>query len=217
MKFKSTLLALFIIASALALGSCRSRASKSKTASSKTKPAQTATTTGPSSQQVMSKADSVLAKVNALSQEPRDMPPPVMADDYPKTPWGSNIIPKPDLTAYSTYEAGLGNYTNGEYEKAIGDFSDVVVNGRPIEAVPGAYYWMGECYFAMERFAESLPYFEYTVKAGPTFKRESALYKLARANNSMGNSQAAGMWYERLMTEYPKSSYGAKLKKLGVR
>jgi TolA-binding protein len=215
MKKTTILLVLLCTTSVLMLDSCRSRATKNRnTAKNKTtQPAGTAA--GPSAQQVMTKADTVLAKVSALSQETRDIPA-VSSDDYPRTPWGSSYIPKPDLSAYSVYEAGLSNFTNGEYDKALANFSQIAVSGRPSEMVPNAYYWMGECYFAMQRYADAIPYFEYTVKAGPSFKRESAFYKLARTNYSMGNSQAATMWYERLMTEYPKSSYKAKLKKLGI-
>jgi TolA-binding protein len=216
MKKINILLALLLVFSLMMLDSCRSRATKNRnTAKNKTtQPAPT--TAGPSAQQVMTKADTVLAKVSALSQEQRDIPA-VSTDDYPKTPWGSNYIPKPDLSAYSIYEAGLANFTHGEYEKSLANFSQIAVTGRPSELVPNAYYWMGECYFAMQRYPDALPYFEYTTKEGPSFKRESAFYKLARANYSMGNTQVSGMWYERLMTEYPKSTYGAKLRKLGIR
>lgn len=214
MKMTKLILALLFIGSLLSLGSCRSRATRNRS-TAKNKTSQP-TAGGPSAQQVMTRADSVLAKVSTMSQESREIPS-VTTDDYPRTPWGSQYIPKPDLSAYSTYEAGLGNFTNGEYDKAIADFSQIAVSGRPSELVPNAYYWMGECYYAMQRYADALPYFEYTVKAGPPNKRESAFYKLSRANNSMGNTQAAGMWYERLMAEYPRSSYGSKLRKLGLR
>jgi len=211
---KITLLLSLLSVSGLMLDSCRPRSTKNRNTSANKNTQQTQQ--GPSAQQVLTKADSTLAKVSALSQEPQESAPPVTSDDYPKTPWGSSYIPKPDVSAYSIYEAGLGNFTHGEYEKALANFSQVVVTGSPSEAVPGAYYWMGECYFAMQRYPESLPYFEYTVKVGPNFKRESAFYKLSRANYSMGNTQAAGMWYERLMTEFPKSPNGAKLRKLGI-
>ncbi|MEP7234285.1 MAG: tetratricopeptide repeat protein [Ignavibacteriota bacterium] len=214
MKITKLLLALLFASSLLTLDSCRPRASRTKTAKSKTTTAPAAT--GTSAQQVMSRADSVLAKVSAMSSEQHEIPN-VSSEDYPRTPWGSTYIPKPDLSAYSTYEAGLSNFTNGEYDKALANFSQIVVTGRPSELVPNSYYWMGESYFAMERYAEALPYFEYTTKAGPSYKRESAFYKLARSNYNMGNTQAAGMWYERMMAEYPRSSYGTKLKKLGVR
>lgn len=215
MNTTKLLLALLLLSSLLMLDSCRSRATKNRS-TAKNKTSATPATGGTSAQQVMTRADSVLAKVSAMSQEPRDIPA-ITREDYPRTPWGATYIPKPDLSAYSTYEAGLANFTNGEYERAIANFSQIAVSGRPAEMVPNAYYWMGESNYAMQRFADAIPYFEYTVKAGPAFKRESAFYKLARINYSMGNTQAAGMWYERLMTEYPRSSYRTNLKKLGIR
>ena len=216
MKMKKLLLVLLLASSLVALDSCRPRASKNRN-TAKNKTTQPGSGAGaPSAQQVMSRADTVLSKVSAMSQEQREIPS-VGAEDYPRTPWGSTYIPKPDLSAYSTYEAGLANFNSGEYDKSLANFSQVAVTGRPAELVPLAYYWMGESYYAMQRYADALPYFEYTTKAGPAFKRESAFYKLARSNNSMGNTQAAGMWYERMMTEYPKSSYGSKLRKLGIR
>jgi TolA-binding protein len=216
MKITKLLLALLLALSLVALDSCRPKASKNRN-TAKNKTTQTAPgANGPSAQQVMSRADTVLSKVSAMSQVQRDLPS-VSAEDYPRTPWGSTYIPKPDLSAYSTYEAGLGNFNSGEYDKSLANFSQVAVTGRPAEMVPLAYYWMGESYYAMQRYADALPYFEYTTKVGPSFKREAAYYKLARSNYSMGNTQAAGMWYERLMTEYPKSSYGSKLKKLGIK
>ena len=172
MKMTKILLALLLVSSLVMLDSCRSRATRSRTAA-KNKPTQPApVATGTSAQQVMSRADSVLAKVSSMSQEPRDIPA-ITTEDYPRTPWGSTYIPKPDLSAYSTYEAGLSNFTNGQYDQALANFSQIAVSGRPAEMVPNAYYWMGESYYAMQRFADAIPYFDYTIKAGPAFKRES--------------------------------------------
>src|SRR5471030_3037746 len=127
-KMTNIVLALLLATALFSLDSCRPKASKNRnTAKNKTAP--TPATTGTSAQQVMSRADSVLAKVSAMSQEQRDIPS-VSTDDYPRTPWGSTYIPKPDLTAYSTYEAGLGNFTNGEYDKALANFSQIAVTGR---------------------------------------------------------------------------------------
>ena len=215
---KKIAILLLLAISITSIDGCRPKAAKNRAVAKKkaaTAPTVAATTTGVSAQQVMSRADSVLARVSLMSREERDVPP-VNADDYPKTPWGTGYVPKPDLTAYSNFEAGLASFNGGEYEKAIESFSEIVTTGRPPELVPNAYYWIGESYYAMQRYAEAIPYFEYTVQIGPQFKRESAMYKLARVNFAIGNTQAASMWYERLRTEYPKSQYSGKLKKLGV-
>jgi TolA-binding protein len=205
-----------LLLAALLVGSdsCSRRASRSKTTAKKTAPTQQAATTT-SAAKVMSRADSVLAKVSAMSAEDLDVAS-VKSEDYPRTPWGANYVPRPDLTAYSNYEAALAAYNGGDYDKAVGLLSQIAVSGRPAELVPNAYYWMGESYYALGRYADALPYFEYTTKAGPTYKREMAFYKLARANYTIGNVQAASMWNERLRAEYPSTKYAKTLKKIGV-
>ncbi|MDP4235595.1 MAG: hypothetical protein Q8919_04015 [Bacteroidota bacterium] len=130
-------LALLLLSSLVLLDSCRSRATKNRN-TAKNRSTQTAPgTAGPSAQQVMSRADTVLSKVSAMSAEQIDIPK-VSGEDYPRTPWGSSYIPKPDLTAYTTFETGLANFNSGEYDKALGAFSQIVVSGRPAELVPNS-------------------------------------------------------------------------------
>jgi TolA-binding protein len=209
-----TRLILFLLLAAVAIQteSCRPRTAKT---SKKKQPPQTAQQ-GPSAKQVMSRADSALANLNTLSAEDKATPK-VSESDYPRTEWGSEYTPQPDKEAYHTFESGLGAFNAGNYDKAIGAFSQIAANGTPVELVPNAYYWIGESFFAQDRYAEAIPYFEYTASVGPAYRREAALYKLSAANNELGNAQAAGLWYERLRAEYPKSAFVAKLKKMGVK
>ncbi len=218
MKIKALFLVLLFVGVSMQLESCKPRASRSKT--KKTTPTaqqQQATQPSMNAAQVMSHTDSVLAKVSALSREERDVPQ-VMPNDYPpRTPWGAPYVPRPDLSEYGTFEAGLASFNSGDYSRAIGAFSQIAVSGRPPELVPNAYYWIGESYYAMNRFSEALPYFEYTTKAGSPYKRETSFYKMAVSNKMLGNMQAATLWGERLRAEYPKSSYNTKLRKMGIR
>lgn len=215
MKTKTTILLLLLAAAAMQIESCRPRSAKTSKKNTKQQPAQTAQG-APSAKQVMNRADSALANLNKLSAEDKAVPA-VSSSDYPRTAWGSEYVPQPDMSAYKTFEAGLGAFNSGNYEKAIGSFSQIASTASPKELVPIAYYWIGESYFAMDRYAESIPYFEYAANAGPAYKRETSFYKLAAANNQLGNAQAAGLWYERLRAEYPKSKYAANLKKMGLK
>lgn len=199
--------------------SCRPRAAKSRTAKKQTQqPAPTAAAkpTGPSAAQVMSRADSVLAKVNAMSAPELDAAKP-QPEDYPQSPSASaGYVPRPDLTAYNNYQAALAAFNASDYDQAISLLSQIIINGNPPELVPNAYYWLGESFYSQGRFADAIQYFEYTTQVGPTYKRETALYKLARCNYAIGNTQAASMWFDRLRAEYPATKYAKNLKKLGV-
>lgn len=210
-------LALLLVVAGV-LSSCRPRASRNNTRNRNT-PAASQTSGGPSAASVMAKTDSVISRIGQMQNEPSDIPPMAYEPGLtspPRTPWGTPYVPRPSNEDYDVFEAALGAFNGGEYDQAIGLLSQIVVSGRPPEMIPNAYYWIGESYYAMGRYAEMLPYFEHTVKVGPQHKREIAMYKLARGNHVMGNEQAASMWYQRLRAEYPKTSYAARLRGLGI-
>ena len=215
-----------IVAFGITLTSCRSsRSSRSNQQRIRTQqPAAEPAAQGTSAKAVLDHADSALQRVTQMSNEDREAPPfaepamPMRPNFMPpRRPWGEPYVPRPNLTEYGLYEAALGAYNGRRYDEAIALFSQVVTTGRPPELVPNAYYWMGEAFYAEQRYAESMPYFQYVTNVGPQYKREMALYKLSRANLHLGNKQGANMYYERLRNEYPRSRYISTLRKLGAR
>jgi TolA-binding protein len=223
-SIKTSIVLVGFLAVGSTLISCRSsRSNKSSAARNKpATPATEANSTSPSAQTVLSNADSALARVNQLSAEDREAAPSGDQSGQPnfsqqRTPWGAPYVPQPNLTEYGLYEAALGSYNGRRYDEAIALFSQIVTKGRPPELVPNAYYWMGESFYAQDRYAESMPYFEYVTRVGPQYKREMAYFKLSRAALHLGNKQDANLYYERLRNEYPRSHYITTLKKLGAR
>jgi TolA-binding protein len=201
----------------LSLGfvSCRPRASRTANRTAKPATPATATQSGTSAKQVLARTDSAIQRVGSMMTGDADLPP-LAAEPMPgfgMPPFTAPYVPRPNMAEYNRFEAGLGAFNGARYDEAIGHFSQVVLSGRPPEMVPNAYYWMGESYYAMQRYAESLPYFEYTTNVGPQYRKETAFYKLGRANLALGNRQAARLWYERLRVEFPRSSYVSRLKK----
>jgi TolA-binding protein len=217
---------ILVLVGIIALSGCRSSRS-SRTAARKTPPPPAQTVQilaipGPSAQSVLTHADSSLARISQLKSEeqeaesnqpPPEQPPPAEM----RTQWGDSYVPKPNLSDYGVYEAALGAYNGQRYDEAISLFSQIVNTGHPPELVPNAYYWMGESFYATDRYSESMPYFEYVTRVGPQYKAEISMFKLSRAGIHLGNWQDANTWYERLRNEYPKSHYIATLKKLGAR
>lgn len=213
MKLRTFILLLLSATLVLGLNSCRPRSQKTAKKQTKKPPTDTTKQNTPSAKSVMSRADSVLANLATLSAEERDMPQ-VTPSDYMTQPAPQNATPDP--SGYKVFESGLASFNASDYQGAIGAFSQIASSGRPAELVPNAYYWIGESYYGMNRFAESIPYFEYTAQAGPAYKRETAFYKLAMASSLAGNDEAASTWTQRLRAEYPKSKYVKLLKKAGV-
>ncbi len=209
------------LALACTLISCRSsRTNRSNARNKPAAPVTQAPTSGLSAQAVLTHADSALAHVSQLSAEDRNAADRNADDRSPAQIEQSaepNFVPQPNLTEYGLYEAALGSYNGRRYDEAIALFSQIVTKGRPPELVPNAYYWMGESFYAENRYAESVPYFEYVTRVGPQYKREMAFFKLSRGAIHLGNKQDANMYYERLRNEYPRSHYIATLRKLGAR
>jgi TolA-binding protein len=213
MKLRTFTLLLLLVTLVVGLDSCRPRSQRSAKKQTKKPPTDTTKQNAPTAKSVMSRADSVLANLSALTAEERDMPQ-VTPSDYVTQPAPQNA--NPDPSGYKVFESGLASFNASDYQAAIGAFSQIASSGRPPELVPNAYYWLGESYYGMNRFAESIPYFEYTAKAGPAYKRETAFYKIAMASSLAGNDEAASTWTQRLRAEYPKSKYVKLLKKAGV-
>jgi TolA-binding protein len=220
---KSSFVFIGFLALASSMISCRSSRTNRSNPRNKPAPAASATqSSGPSAQSVLTHADSALARVNQLSADDREAPPMADQPGQPnfgpqRTPWGAPYVVQPNLTEYGLYEAALGSYNGRRYDEAIALFSQIVTKGRPPELVPNAYYWMGESFYAENRYAESIPYFEYVTRVGPQYKREIAYFKLSRGAFHLGNRQDANMYYERLRNEYPRSHYISTLRKLGAR
>ncbi len=207
----------------LGISSCKPRTSRTRNTRQQTTTQQTNNTQsgGVSAKQVMSRTDSALQRVAALnSDEASGDVPPVASEpglNGQRSLTGASYVPRPSMGDYEGFQAGLAAFNGGAYDQAIAQFSQVVLSGHPPEMVPNAYYWMGESYYAMQRYAESLPYFDYVTKTGPEYKREMAYYKLSRANLAMGNQQGSNLWYERLRTDYPRSTYVKKLAAMGAK
>jgi TolA-binding protein len=210
-----------VLVLAASLTSCRSSRSNRSTRNKPAPAAAQTPTSGPSAQVVLTNADSALARVNQLSAEDRNAENREAenseAAPMAEQPEQQNFVPQPNLTEYGLYEAALDAYNGRRYEEAIALFSQIVTKGRPPELVPNAYYWMGESFYAENRYAESAPYFEYVTRVGPQYKREVAFFKLSRGAIHLGNMQDANMYYERLRSEYPRSHYISTLRKLGAR
>jgi len=211
-EFLQVCLALLLVVS---LVDCRPRGNRTKT----TPPADQKTNAAaqPTPQAVLARTDSAIERVASLNNGDDEKPPVATDETLNRTPWGSTYTPTPGGGDYDVYQSALGSYNAGQYDQAIASFSKVAISGKPPELVPNSYYWMGESYYAMQRFADCLPYFEYVTKAGPEYKRQMAFYKLALANDNLGNRQAANMWYERLRNDYPSSSYAKLLSNRGLR
>ncbi len=89
-------------------------------------------------------------------------------------------FPDDSRVADITYQSGRVSYLQGDYENSIGTLYDFIKKWPRNDSIPSAYYWIGECLFAVGRFDEAKSVFSVVLTQYPTsVKREAAAYRLA--------------------------------------
>ncbi len=93
-----------------------------------------------------------------------------------------------------------------EYENAITEFKIFLEKCPEHSSVDDAYYWVGESYYFLSKYHESVEYMNklYTeFRSSP--KIEQAIYKLARSNQELGKTKEAKEFYQLLVNDYPET------------
>jgi len=128
-----------------------------------------------------------------------------------KTPSGSEqtatgevtIEETPSIDCTLAYDDAFILMRRGEYEKAIEAFNEFIRQCPKHESVENAYYWIGESYYALEKFHEAISQFDLLInqyKSSPNIGL--ALYKMARSQQELGKNAKAKKTYQRLIDEY---------------
>jgi len=106
----------------------------------------------------------------------------------------------------STYDEAFILIRRGEYEQSIEGFTLYLDNCPKHESAENAHYWIGESYYAMEKFAEAITQFETLIneyKSSPNLGR--ALYKLGRSQQELGKKAEARETFQKLIDDLPET------------
>jgi len=102
------------------------------------------------------------------------------------------------------YDSAFILVVGGEYEQAIKGFREFLTNCPEHDNVESAYYWIGECHWSLEKYADAIIDLEYLInefKGSPNIGR--ALYKLARSKQELDQTDEAKALFQRLIDDYP--------------
>ncbi len=112
----------------------------------------------------------------------------------------------PTIDCVAAYDESFILVRQGEYEQAIEKFNSYIAQCPKHESVEFAYYWLGECYYAQEKYIDAVNMFEYLLKNyKSSVKASSALYKIGRSQQELGKINEAKATYQRVIDEYPGS------------
>ncbi len=138
----------------------------------------------------------------------------------PDTSPGREPKRRAELDPKKLYDAAYLDVTRGNYDLAAAGFREFIRQFPDHSLADNAQYWIGEAFYAREKFSEALAEFQKVVAQYPNQdKVPAALYKMGLCHSRLGDkSQAAESWRQ-LVTKYPRSNEAAlakeRLKELG--
>jgi TolA-binding protein len=117
-------------------------------------------------------------------------------------------LPKPaidDSTFTQRYNAALNLYFEGHYPQAAEQFEKLVHLRRDHPLSDNCQYWLGECYYARQKYAEALTIFQKVRDLGDRNKADAALFKIGLTYLNLGRRAEAQKAFKELEQSYPNS------------
>ena len=125
---------------------------------------------------------------------------------------------QPIVAANGTYRdrylQALTFHQNGENEKSIELFRQLLEEDRYDELADNAQYWIGECYYSMKQYRHAIVEFEKVFTFKQTNKDDDAQFKLGLCYLSLGDREKALDEFQRLLDYYPQSEFISNAKQL---
>jgi tol-pal system protein YbgF len=145
----------------------------------------------------------LLQQINALNQRGTrvlsDSPGSQPGSVRPSTSPGSA-----SAACTNAYDSAFILVRRGEYDRAIEDFRSFLQRCPNHEYIENAHYWIGECYYSLEKYADAITQLEFMVgefKGSPNLGR--AIFKLARSHQELEHKDEAKRLFQRLVDEFP--------------
>ncbi len=138
-------------------------------------------------------------------------PTPVTITDTATTP--TTEPPLPAIDCGATYDESFILVRRGEYEKAIEGFRNFLTHCEKHESAENAHYWIGECYYSLEKYVDAIAEFQYLIDNYKSSVNASrAMYKLARSQQELGKTNEAKRIFQKLIDEYPETLEASQAK-----
>jgi tol-pal system protein YbgF len=104
------------------------------------------------------------------------------------------------------YKQALDTLLQGNPDQAQRMFEEFLKEHKKHELAPNAYYWLGECHYEKQSFAEAILAFKEVSNQYPdSDKVPDALLKMGYSYLNMGQKSNASFYLETLKERYPDS------------
>ena len=110
------------------------------------------------------------------------------------------------LSPQEVYNMAYSDYLKGNFELAIEGFKTYTEHFPESPLADNAQYWIGECYFSQEKYAESIREFdELILKFPDSDKTASSYLKKGISLTKLGKKEEAIATYKLLISKFPLS------------
>jgi tol-pal system protein YbgF len=146
------------------------------------------------------------AQSAAASAAPATPPGPGEGDGQPARP----AAPAPPAPR-ELYSQAYADYARGNFDLAIQEYEEYLRNYPDTDLSDNAQYWIGECLYSKQQYAEALAAWDELFRRFPgSDKLPDARYKKGMALERLGRRSQAMLEYRAVATRYPNSEAGRK-------
>ncbi|MFZ1081875.1 MAG: tetratricopeptide repeat protein [Candidatus Kryptoniota bacterium] len=132
------------------------------------------------------------------------------ADMERQTMSASSITTKAEFN--KVYNEGLKLFKARKYNNAVNDFSNLAASKMNHPLISNSHYWLGECYYEMEKYDGARDEFAKTLTYPKSYKAGPAYIMLGMSYLRLGDKDKAKSTWQTFVKKYPKSKYAAKAK-----
>jgi tol-pal system protein YbgF len=148
---------------------------------------------------------------------PGDAPPPGAGGTNGAGPINGNAAADPE----TLYRTSYNDYLRGNYDLAILGFRQYLESFGTTDLADNAAYWIGECYYRQQRYADAIREFDSVIEQYPNSdKVASAVLRKGYAHLQLGEQSKGVVQLQNVIRRYPKSDEAnlarQQLKSLGI-
>lgn len=118
--------------------------------------------------------------------------------------------PKPGADPKTLYDKSYLDITRGNYDLAVAGFREFLKKHPASGLADNAQYWIGEAFYAREKYAEALSEFQKVVSGYPKQdKVPAAMFKSGMCHAKLGDRAGAVEEWKSLVSKHPRSNEAA--------
>lgn len=126
------------------------------------------------------------------------------------SPAGTGVFKPAGFEIEPAYQEALKEYRAGNYESAIGRFTEIMTVAPASTLADNAQYWVGESWLSLKDYSRALEAFQKVLTYPDTNKEEDAHLKIGVTHAAMGEMDTAKKELKEVVETYPDSE-AAKL------